>query len=51
MLEAMEDLEEGVRVRGEPLKDVTFADDQGIVASPEQRLQKVMNRLNETTKR
>src|SRR5580698_3421760 len=51
MLEAMEDIEEGVRVGGEPLKDVRFADDQGMVASTEQGLQKVMNRLNETAKR
>jgi len=51
MVEAMEDIEEGVRVGGEPLKDVRFADDQGMVASTEQGLQKVMNRLNETAKR
>src|SRR5580692_10136813 len=51
MLEAMEDIEKGARVGGEPLKDVRFADDQGMVASTEQGLQKVMNRLNETAKR
>src|SRR5580692_8781801 len=51
MLEAMEDIEEGVQVGGEPLKDVRCADDQGMVASTEQGLQKVMNRLNETAKR
>ena len=32
MREAMEDVEEGVRVGGELLKDVKFAVDQGIVA-------------------
>ena len=51
MLEAMEDIEEGVRVGGEPLEDVRFSDDQGMVASTEQGLQKVMNRVNETARR
>jgi Reverse transcriptase (RNA-dependent DNA polymerase) len=39
------------RVGGEFIKDVRFADDQGMVASTEQGLQKVMNALNETSKK
>ena len=35
MIEAIEDVEEGVRVGGELLKDVKFADDQGMVAQTE----------------
>ena len=35
MIEAMEDVEEGVRKGGELLKDVKFADDQGMVAQTE----------------
>ena len=35
MIEAMEDVEEGVRLGGELLKDFKFADDQGMVAQTE----------------
>ena len=35
MIEAMEDIEEGARVGGQLVKDVKFADDQGMVASSE----------------
>jgi len=45
MLEAMEDLEEGVKVGGKFLKDVRFADDQGMVADSELGLQKLMDGL------
>jgi hypothetical protein len=51
MVEAMEGIEEGVRVGGELVKDVRFADDQGMVASTEKGLQEVMDGLNETAKR
>ena len=40
MKEAMEDVDEGVKVGGELLKDVRFADDQAMVASTEASLQK-----------
>jgi Reverse transcriptase (RNA-dependent DNA polymerase) len=50
MLEAMVEIEEGVRVGGELSKDVRFADDQGMVASTEQGLKKVMDGLNEAAK-
>ena len=51
MVEAMEGIEEGVKVGGELVKDVRFADDQGMVASTEKGLQEVMDGLNETAKR
>ena len=50
MLEAMVEIEEGVRVGGELIKDVRFADDEGMVASTEQGLKKVMDGLNEAAK-
>ena len=51
MLEAMAEIEEGVLVGGELIKDVRFADDQGMLASTEHGLQKVMDGLNETAKK
>ena len=50
MIEAMEDVEEGVRVGGKLLKDVKFADDQGMVAQTEKGLQTIMDALNKTGK-
>ena len=47
---AMEDVGEGFRVRGELLKNVQFADDQGIVAQTDNGLQIIMNLLNKTRK-
>lgn len=43
MLEAIEDVEEGVKVGGKLVKDVRFADDQGMVANSELGLQKLMD--------
>src|SRR5277367_1279237 len=51
MAEALDTIEEGVRVGGELVKDVRFADDQGMVASSEAGLQRMMESLNETCKR
>ena len=51
MLEAMEGIEEGVRVGGTLVKDVIFADDQGMVAGTGQGLQIVMDGLTETAKK
>jgi len=51
MQEAMMDIEEGVVVGGELIKDVRFADDQGMVASTEQGLQKLMDGLNSVAKK
>ena len=41
MVEAMEEME-GVKVGGRLLKDVRFADDQGMVADSELGLQRLM---------
>jgi hypothetical protein len=51
MGEAMEGIEEGVRIGGESVTDVRFADDQGMVASSEKGLQRVMDGLNNAAKR
>jgi hypothetical protein len=50
MVEAMEDVEEGVKIGGQWVRDVRFADDQAMVASTEEGLQTIMNKLNETAK-
>jgi hypothetical protein len=51
MKEAMEDMEEGVKVGGEYLRDVKFADDQAIVSSTELGLQRLINALQTTASR
>ena len=51
MKEAMEMNEEGVKVGGKVIKDVRFADDQGMVANSNNGLQAIMNDLNETAKK
>src|SRR5580693_5892141 len=51
MIEAMEDIDEGVKVGGKLVKDVKFADDQGMVASSEQGLQRLMDALATTAKK
>ena len=48
MIEALENMDEGIIVGGQVMSDVRFADDQGMVASTENGLQKLMNKLNET---
>ena len=50
MIEAKEDAERGVRVGGERLMDVTFADDQGMVVKTEKGLETIMNTLSKTVK-
>lgn len=50
MVEAMEGVEEGIKIGGQWLKDVRFADDQAMVSSTEEGLQTIMNKLNETAK-
>ena len=45
IVEALEDVEEGIRVGGELISDVRFSDDQGMVASSESELQRLMDRL------
>lgn len=51
MIEAFEDSKEGIRVGGELVRDVRFADDQGMVESTEIGLQMVMNKLKDTAQR
>src|SRR6218665_145401 len=48
MIDAMEEIEEGIKVGGKLVKDVRFADDQGMVAGTEEGLQKLMDGLNTT---
>ena len=48
MIEAMEGIEEGIRVGGKLINDVRFADDQGMVANTETGLQKIMDNLHRT---
>ena len=48
MTEAMERVEEGIKVGGKLLNDVRFADDQGMVAGSERGLQENMDRLHVT---
>ena len=51
MIGALENMDEGIIVGGQVMSDVRFADDQGMVASTENGLQKLMNKLNETAKK
>ena len=46
MIEAMEGVDEGVRIAGELLQDVRFADDQAMVSTTEEGLNTLMCRLN-----
>ena len=48
MTDAMDEVEEGIKVGGKLLKDVRFADDQGMIAGTERGLQKIMDSLNTT---
>ena len=51
IIEAMENIEAGIVEGGQLKTDVRFADDQGMVASTEEGLQKLMNKLNDTAKK
>ena len=48
MIEAMDGVVKGVNIGGITLQDVRFADDQGMIASSETGVQKIMNALNNT---
>ena len=50
MIEALEDMEEGVPVERQLVSDVRFADNQGMVAGTEIGLQRLMNKFNDTAK-
>ena len=45
MSEALDGTEEGVVVGGNLLKDIRFADDQAVIASREEGLQKLMGKV------
>ena len=47
-IEAMEGIEEGIKVGGKIVNDGRFADDQGMVAGTEGGLQRIMDSLNVT---
>src|SRR5438132_7472615 len=46
MVEVMEGIEEGIKVGGKLIKDVSFTDDQGMIAKSEAGPQKIMDGLN-----
>ncbi len=48
LVEAMEGVEEGVKIGGQWFKDVRFADDQAMVSNTEEGLQSIMTKLNDT---
>src|SRR6476619_7380688 len=50
MKEALENVEGGIRVSSELIKDVKYADDQELVANTEAGLQSLMDSLNTTAK-
>jgi hypothetical protein len=50
MVEAMDGVEEGVRIAGQWLRDVRFADDQSMMSGTEKGLQEIMNKVNDTAK-
>src|SRR2546426_2356308 len=51
MMEVLEGMEEGVRVGGALISDIRFADDQGMVASCEMGLQRLIDGLNAIAKK
>src|SRR5688572_26839360 len=44
--ETLEDMEEGIKVGGRMVKALRFADDQAMMASSQEGLQRMMDRLN-----
>ena len=51
MKEAMEEVEEGVRIGGHRIQAVRFVDDQAMTASTADGLQNIMTKLNEVVER
>ena len=47
--EAIDDLEDGIKVGGRWIKTLRFADDQAMLARSQEGLQEMMDRLNETS--
>ena len=50
MVEALDGVDEGLNVEGSLLKDIRFADVQGMEAETEQAVQDIMNKLNYVSK-
>src|SRR6478609_1503821 len=50
MKKALENVEKGIRVDSKLIKDMKYADDQGMVANTEAGLQSLMDSLNTTAK-
>src|SRR5437868_15153252 len=50
MIDAMEGIEEGVRIAGQLLQDVRFADDQSMVANTEETLKTLVYKLSDIAK-
>lgn len=48
MREAMESVEEGIKIGGDTISEVRFADDQALLADTELGLQRIMERLDQT---
>ena len=50
MVEALDGVDEGAKVGVSLLKDIRFADHQGMIEETEQGLQNIMNKLNDVSK-
>jgi len=51
MIDAMEEIEQGIKVGGKLVKGVHFADDEGMIAASKGDLQKLMDGLREQQNR
>ena len=51
MIEALEGMEEAVLVGEQLVSDTRFADDQGLVTSTQNGLQRQIHKLNDTVKK
>ena len=51
MKESLEDLEDGIKVGGEIVKTIRFADDKAVVCSTREGLQRMINKINRTAEK
>ena len=51
MKESLEDLEDGIKVGGEIVKTIRFADDKAVVCSTKEGLQRMINKINRTAEK
>ena len=49
--EAIEDVDKGLKVGGQLLQTIKFADDQAVVADTQRGLQRMMDKMNESVER